>query len=169
MRIVPMLVLVAACGGSQPAVTPDAPAGADPDAAAPAIPTGPDGMQAWLAARHYQSWPAESAPHPSEGPHGGDVKAFLSPSLAESLAAGTEHPAGAASVKELYGGGSTVTGWAVSVKLAADSADGDGWYWYETFTTDAGGSADYQGVGLDLCTDCHGAGEDYVLIPYPLQ
>lgn len=162
MRYAP-IVLLAACGGGQ-ASTPDAPV-EEPTA----VPTEPAALQAWLATREYTAWPAESAPHPSDGPHGGSVRTFVTPDLAASLAAGTDHPAGAAAVKELFGDGDTVTGWAVSVKLAADSADGDGWYWYEVFTTDPSGVAPYQGVGLDLCTDCHAAGDDYVLIPFPLQ
>jgi hypothetical protein len=166
MRSAMMVLFLAACGGGR-AAAPDAPEVSD-DASA-AVPTEPAALQAWLAARTYQGWQAESAPHPSEGPHGGKVRTFVNAELAGSLAAATDHPAGAAAVKELYGDGDAVTGWAVEVKLAADSADGEGWYWYETFTTDPGGTADYQGVGLDLCTDCHVAGEDYVLSRFPLQ
>lgn len=164
---------LAACGGAP--ATRDAPTGAadapsgDPDAADDAIPTEPAALQAWLAARRYEGWPAESARHPSAGPHGGSVRTFVSPSLAASLAAGTDHPRGAAAVKELYGSGTTVTGWAVSVKLADDSADGANWYWYEAFSTEPDAEADYEGQGLELCTDCHGAGEDQILIPFPLQ
>lgn len=164
MRSVMMMALLAACGGGRAAGVPDGPA-EEPTT----IPTEPAALQQWLATGSYSRWQAESKTHPSEGPHGGHVRTFLSADLAASLAAGTDHPAGAASVKELYGDGTAVTGWAVSVKLTGDSADGDGWYWYEVFTTEPAGTADYQGVGLDLCTDCHVAGSDYVLIPFPLR
>jgi hypothetical protein len=164
MRSVTMMMLLAACGGGRAAGVPDAPA--DEPAT---IPTEPAALQQWLAAGNYSAWQSESKTHPSEGPHGGHVRTFLNPELASSLAAATDHPAGAASVKELYGDGTTVTGWAVSIKLAPDSADGDNWFWYEVFTTSPTGTADYQGAGLDLCTDCHVAGEDYVLIPFPLR
>lgn len=165
MRSVTVLVLLAACGGGRAAGVPDALVEEEPAA----IPTDPAALQQWLAAGSYSTWQSESKPHPSEGPHGGDVRTFLSADLAASLAAGTDHPAGAAAVKELYGDGPAVMGWAVSIKLAPDSADGDNWFWYEVFTTDPTGIADYQGAGLDLCTDCHVAGDDYVLIPFPLR
>lgn len=167
MRIV--VVALAACGGTQPPASTDATPARPDGAGEAAVPTEPAALQAWLAARSYEEWQAERAPHPSSGPHGGKVRTFVSASLAGSLAAGVDHPRGAAAVKELYGSGAEVTGWAVSVKLADDSADGDGWYWYEVFSTAPGAPADYAGVGLDLCSDCHVAGEDYVLIPYPLQ
>ena len=61
-----------------------------------------------------------------------------------------------------------MTGWAVSVKVEANGAAND-WYWYETFSTadDATPAADGQGVAL--CAGCHAGGTDYVLVPYPLQ
>jgi len=133
------------------------------------IPVEPAALQAWLAAGEYRDLPAESARHPSTGPHGGGVRTFVTPSLAASLATpGGEHPRGAAAVKELYDG-EELAGWAVSVKLGDASDGGDGWYWYEVFSTDPGAAPDYQGVGLPLCKNCHAAGDDFVLIPFPLQ
>lgn len=136
-----------------------------------ALPSGPPpteaaALLAWLQEGRYRDWAAESASHPSAGPHGGRVRTFLDPALFASLdAADTSHPAGAAAVKELYFNGDTVRGWAVMVKLQADSDDGRGWYWYETF----GSGAPLEGVGLGVCTGCHASGRDFVRIPFPLQ
>ncbi|MCY1006479.1 hypothetical protein OV079_13115 [Nannocystis pusilla] len=123
-------------------------------------------LEAWLAAGVYESWPAESQIHASAGPHGGNVRTFVNPALAESLATGATHPQGAASVKELYGDGTDeIVGYAVMVKLAPDSAGGDGWYWYERLDT----TVYADDIGVNLCTGCHGGGSDYVLTPWPLQ
>lgn len=124
-------------------------------------------LEAWLAGGVYKSWPAESQIHASTGPHGGNVRTFVNDALDASLAgAAAMHPQGAATVKELYGGGTdTIIGYAVMVKLAPDSANGDNWYWYERL--DATVYAD--GTGVGLCTGCHEGGSDYVLTPYPLQ
>ena len=63
-------------------------------------------------------------------------------------------------------GGGTRLGWAVMVKVQADSAGGDGWYWYETFD----GAVYADGTGEGLCTGCHsGGGTDFFLSPFPLQ
>jgi hypothetical protein len=97
----------------------------------------------------------------------------LSDELAASMATGNElHPAGSAVVKEMYGeDGKTLRGWSVAVKTQDDSADGEGWFWYEvTSTTDptrlGGGRA---GNGVPLCTGCHAGGWDFILSRYPLQ
>ncbi|WAS98581.1 hypothetical protein [Nannocystis punicea] len=126
-----------------------------------------EALEAWLAGGAYRSWPAESTVHASAGPHGGNVRTFVNPALADSLAAANVmHPQDAATVKELYGGGTDeIVGYAVMVKLAPDSASGDGWYWYERL--DVTVYAD--DTGVKLCTGCHGSGSDYVLTPWPLQ
>lgn len=153
----------AALDGCDDATTPTPTASPMPT---PPPPTEPDALLRWLQAGGYIDWAAESASHPSAGPHGGRVRTFLNPELFASLAAGeAQHPAGAAAVKELYFNGDTVRGWAVMVKLQADSDRGRGWYWYETF----GSGAPLEGVGLGTCTGCHSAGRDFVRIPFPLQ
>lgn len=130
------------------------------------IPSEPDALLSWLQGGGYVEWDAESAVHAGAGPHFGAVRTFLSEELVASLSAGAaQHPAGSATVKELYGGGDTLRGWTVSIKLEADSAGGEGWYWYEWY--DDAVLAD--GAGLGACTGCHAAGDDYVLIPFPLQ
>jgi hypothetical protein len=132
----------------------------------PQPPTNGAELLPWLEAGEYLGWTAESGVHPSSGPHGGGVRTFVNDVLHASLAAGSaSHPQGAAAIKELYGDGATVIGWAVEVKLQADSAGGDGWYWYERFQD----SVYADGTGEGICTGCHGGGNDYVLSPFPLQ
>ncbi len=129
-------------------------------------PTNSAELVPWLEAGEYLDWDAESAPHPSAGPHG-TVRTFFNDVLTASFEAGaSEHPQDAATVKELYDAGGSLDGWAVMVKVQADSAGGDGWYWYEVI----GASVFADGTGVALCTGCHsGGGTDYVLSPYPLQ
>lgn len=126
-----------------------------------------DALLAWLEAGNYMSWQAESGIHPSSGPHGGQVRTFFNDVLFDSFTQGlTAHPQGAVAVKELWGDGQSIIGWAVEVKVDADSQGGDGWYWYEKIgMTEYGG-----GTGISLCYGCHGGGGvDYVLTPWPLQ
>jgi len=132
------------------------------------VPTTPDELQAWLATKKYTCWARESKKHPSTGPHGGDIRTYLNAALDASMKGSGEHPQGAVAVKELYGSGNEVTGWAVGVKTQAASAGGAGWYWYESFGTGPGANR-IEGQNEALCTNCHAAGRDYVLIPYPLQ
>ncbi len=120
----------------------------------------------WLEAGEYLGWTAESDIHESTGPHLGDVRTFVNDVLFDSLDAGdAAHPMDAATVKELYGSGDTVLGWAVMVKVQADSAGGDGWYWYEYFDGDTISDS----LGDGLCTGCHSSGSDYFRSPFPLQ
>jgi hypothetical protein len=173
----PLAVLAAlatgsACGDSAP----EAPDGGAIDAVAAdarltedGVPTEATALQAYLVAGGYRSWTAESGPHPSAGPHGGRVRTYLSPGLARSLAQGGAHPKDAVAIKELYGSGSSVSGWAVEIKLSDSSNAGRGWYWYEVFSAQPGAKAATAGVGVSLCTGCHSAGRDYVQTPFPLQ
>lgn len=140
------------------------------DAATSNVPTDGTALLTWLQARSYASFPRESKVHASTGPHGGSVRTYVTPSLDASLAAkALEHPKGAAMVKEFYGGGSEVTGWAVAVKTDAASAGGDNWYWYEIFGTTSATKPVADGKGLPGCKGCHSGGKDFVLSPYPLQ
>jgi hypothetical protein len=130
------------------------------------VPTLGSVLRPWLEAGNYLDWPAESARHPSSGPHFGAVRTFLNPTVYASLQAGlSEHPAGSALVKELYGSGDALVGWAVMVKVQADSDGGNGWYWYERF----GSSTFASGTGEPGCTNCHSVGNDFIRIPFPLQ
>jgi hypothetical protein len=135
-----------------------------------AVPTSDGALFAYLQSGRYRSFAAESGVHPSAGPHGVGVRTYVNAPLESSFAAGaSSHPVGAAAVKELYAGdGTTLTGWAVEVKTQPDSAGGQGWYWYEVFST-TDGSRPISGPGHPVCTGCHSEGIDYVRIPYPLQ
>ena len=136
-------------------------------AAAQTPPTGADGLLPWLQAGHYRQWQSESRAHASTGPHFGKVRTYVNAPLAASLGAGNsagEHPRGVAAVKELFGMGEIVRGWAVSLKLAATSGGGARWYWFEYFD----GRLVADARGAPLCAGCHGAGRDFVLVPWPL-
>ena len=123
-------------------------------------------LEAWLAGGAYKQWAVESQVHASTGPHGGNVRTYVNAiALASLMAKNPEHPKDAATVKELYGGGDTIIGYAVSLKTAPTSNGGATWYWYERIDNTV--YADDLGVGL--CTGCHGGGADYILTPYPLQ
>ncbi len=131
------------------------------------IPSNSQALLPWLQAGNYQGWASESAPHDSAGPHFGLVRTFINDTLDGSLMAGGdgEHPQGSATVKELYGMGTTVLGWSVSVKTTATSDAGQGWYWYEVYNDTVFGD----GNGDGTCVGCHSSGQDYVRTPYPLQ
>ncbi len=133
------------------------------------VPLDAAALHEYLRGGAYRQWAGESAPHRSTGPHGGDVRTFVSPGLSASLQAGAAHPKDATAIKELYGSGDSVTGWAVGIKLAGDSDGGKAWYWYEVFSTQPGASPGFAGQGLPLCSNCHRDGRDYVLTPFPLQ
>ena len=98
------------------------------------------------------------------------MKVYLNPALDASFAAGNaSHPVGSIAVKEFYQDGKP-SGFAYSAKLDADSAGGDGWYWYEVFTDAPASTAPFAGKGVGLCKNCHaGGGRDFVLTTYPLQ
>jgi len=91
---------------------------------------------------------------------------FINQMLDDSLAAeNPTHPMGAAAVKEIFSDQDDFLGWAVEVKVEADSNGGDGWYWYEVIE----GNVYADGLGVGLCTGCHSnSGIDFVLTNYPL-
>ncbi len=133
-------------------------------------PANGDELFDWLKAGNYKSWVHESKQHPSAGPHPQAVIAYLNSILDESMASGADnHPQGAAAVKELFDGSGNLSGWAVSIKTDADSAAGQGWYWYEMLGTTVDSRVVADGNGVPLCFGCHTPGNDFVLIPYPLK
>jgi hypothetical protein len=132
-------------------------------------PTDSAALLKWLQAGSYKAWPKESAPHRSMGPHQTLVVTYLNPPLDQSMTAkAAAHPKGAAAVKELQDAGGKTTGWAVSVKTAPDSDGGKGWYWYEILGAPSGNVV-AQANGVALCSGCHKRGQDFVLIPHPLD
>ena len=130
----------------------------------PGPPTDPATLLAWLEAGKYTGWDAEAERHPSQGPHFEGVRTFVNPALLESLeAGGDDHPVGSSAVKELFGAGPEVGGWAVLVKVAPGSSV-DSWYWYESFE----GTEYAADTGVNGCGNCHGLGSDYIRTELPL-
>jgi hypothetical protein len=130
----------------------------------PQLPPGDvESLIAWLEAGEYDDWAAESGIHESTGPHFGNVRTFFNNVLVDSFEGGEAvHPIGAANVKELYGPGQSIRGWAVMVKREVDAGQ---WYWFEVWDGDV--LADT--VAWDVCEGCHSDGVDNVLTPWPLQ
>ncbi len=158
------------CGAGDEGLTAPSVSDAAGDVGGVAVPTDGAALLPWLQAREYAAFPKESKVHASAGPHGGSVRTYITPSLDGSLAAkASEHPMGAAMVKEFYGGASDVTGWAVAVKTGGSSAGGDNWYWYEIFGTTSATKPVADGKGLAGCKGCHSGGKDFVLSPYPFS
>jgi hypothetical protein len=123
-------------------------------------PAEPAALLEYLRTGEYRQWRAEPAPHPSDGPHFGDVQIYVNDALFDSLSAGaTVHPVGSTAIKELYGSGPNVRGWAVEIKTG-DEPDGDGWFWYERYD----GDVFAQSNGAGICTGCHSDGTDYVFV-----
>jgi hypothetical protein len=134
------------------------------------VPTSGADLFPWLQANEYAGFTAESGKHASTGPHGGNVRTFLNPILFDALSNGsTNFPVGSAAVKELWGNGTKLLGWAVFVKTQADSAGGNGFYWYENYSTTDASNPVADGNGVGLCSGCHSNGTDYFLTPFPLQ
>lgn len=139
-----------------------------------AVPTDQEELFSFLQAGKYKTFAAkETRTHGSAGPHtraGLPVRVFVDPVLNASLEAGdSPHPAGASVVKEMFDASGDLQGWAVMVKTSADSARGDGWFWYEVTDTKDGSNPVAAGNGVGLCTGCHFGGDDFVLTRYPLQ
>ncbi len=130
----------------------------------PQLPPGDvESLITWLEGGEYNDWQAESAVHASTGPHFGNVRTFFNNVLFDSFEDGKGvHPIGAANVKELYGPGNSIRGWAVMIKRQEDAGQ---WYWFEVYDGDVLSDT----VAWDVCEDCHGDGTDNVLTPWPLQ
>lgn len=123
----------------------------------PQVPPGnAKGMAAWLAAWEEEGWESEwsceatptaktdgAAAIHVHNDSDGKNRVCSNQALANAEA-GSELPKGAAGVKfvgdKIY----------VTVKVEADSDEGNGWYWYAP-----GGSP--EGVGIAECTGCHAA------------
>ena len=139
------------------------------------VPTDADALFVYLQEGGYKEFAHEEERHTSTGPHpdpqvreSHTVIAFFNSALDASLKAGNEaHPEGSAAVKEFYDANGDLSGWAVSVKTQAESATGQGWYWYEVTSVTDGSSPVAAGNGVALCWGCHGSGNDFVLSRYP--
>ena len=126
----------------------------------------PEEVEVVLAAiedESYLEWEAEAEPHPPVGnsPHPGEVRTFFNTALATSMGAGnTEHPVGAAAVKESWMNGE-LAGWFVEVKVT-EGEGGNTWYWWSDL-------AGVDAVGVGGCTGCHAVGIDFVTTVYPFD
>jgi len=122
-------------------------------------PTNNAKLIAWLNKKSYKTnFIAEPSLH--TGSHG-SVLTYYNPILALDLhAKKSVFRKGAAMVKELYSG-TTVVGYAVMVKtLQHTTAQGNDWFFYETFDTT--GQNPIFGKGLSTCTSCHQSGVDFL-------
>ncbi len=144
------------------------PVGGDVDPSA-LVPANSADLLPYLREGGYKDFVHESEIHTSRGPHA-DVLTYLNPVLEQSLAAGnSRHPVNSAAVKEIYRNGEHI-GWAVSVKTQPDSADGEGWYWYEILSmTNPNAVVADSPDGQGLCIGCHFSGLDFILIDFPLR
>ncbi len=139
------------------------------------VPTDTAALFRFLKDGKYKSFSAaESAVHPSRGPHakfGWPVRVFVDAKMQGALTAGNDaHPPGAAIIKEMYNRkGDRSMGWAVMVKTGADSDGGKGWFWYETTNTSDAADVVASGNGVPGCFGCHSVGTDFVLTSFPLQ
>ncbi len=165
-------VLAMAFGRGEPA---SAAGFSGPTAVSDTVPTDADALFTYLQEGRYKDFAHEAERHTSTGPHPDPqvrethtVIAFFTSVLDASLKAGNEaHPEGSAAVKEFYDANGDLSGWAVSVKTQAESATGQGWYWYEVTSVTDGSSPVAAGNGVALCWGCHASGNDFVLSRYP--
>jgi hypothetical protein len=126
--------------------------------------SGTDELEAWLEKGDYKSWACETVEHPQMkvSPHG--INRVCSNDLAAGFegSVSDERPVGTASVKEVFDDASALVGYAIGVKIAAESQGGRNWYWYErvqeNVVVDGLGDA---GLAKSVCVGCHaGAGSD---------
>lgn len=165
MRALVLVLVVSVGGGLGGCVSGDDPASlGDPVDDAELPPRGEADLAPWIDAGFYLDWACEPAPVDVRlgSPH---RPATRTCSNAAMLGGGTgEYPVGAAAVKELYGAGGAIIGYAVSRKLEVGQGAA-GWYWYERF---AGRSPNADGVGQGSCPACHAAAvRDYVYVVAP--
>ena len=133
-------------------------------------PTDGAALLKWLQSGAYKAWPKESAAHRSMGEHKTLVQTYLNPTVDKSLEAKSkEHPRGSAAVKELMDPAGKLSGWAVSVKTAAQGDGGKGWFWYEIRGTTPGSGVVANAQAVPLCLECHVKGRDAVLSEHPLE
>jgi len=144
-------------------------------------PQGGTAVEAWLAKGDYKNWTCEAAVHEARSPSPHGFNRICSNDVIAGAATGTDDwPEGAAAVKELYASATDAdpVGYAVYLKLDADSAGGSNWYWYERVPDDSTAPHDANGVVADgpgssgpaqtICVGCHaGAGSDTAHTPSP--
>lgn len=158
--------VLAACGGETGGNTGGSGGTGGGGAVSQTPPQGEAAVKAWLAGGDYQKWHCETAEHDARTPSPHGVNRICSNDAL--AAASAPFPQGSAAVKELWDkAGGTIIGYAVYLKLAADSGGGANWYWYEdnpTLNPPGGVVADGTGDSgnpKDVCVGCHvAAGSD---------
>lgn len=116
-------------------------------------------VKAWLDTKAYTKWACEPAPHPGRAGTGHSANRICSNGLLSRHGAG-EYPVGAASVKELFDGNGTLTGYAMLLKTKPGGVES--FYWYENIGASviANGQGD-SGSAKSVCKGCHdGAGKN---------
>jgi Cytochrome P460 len=122
-------------------------------------PTTAPELEQWLADGVYESWHCEADVHASRSPspHGYN-RICVNDAVADHIDETDPWPEGAAAVKELYSDAKAKQpkGYAVYLKVAEDSDQGAGWYWYErigdSVPADGLGNA---GAAKSVCVGCH--------------
>lgn len=131
-------------------------------------PEGAAALKPWLEAKSYAAWDCQPQSHPPLpiSPHLFSRVCVTTQARGRAVGrgdAGSPFPNGAAAVKELLGAdGKTPSGYAVTLKIAEDSADGAGWYYYEEAKAidPSGPIADGRGDDAKIretCANCHSA------------
>ena len=121
-------------------------------------PQGAAALNEWLATGVYLNWNCEIAPVNRDSAHGSN-RVCSNDIIAQDLQSSNVTPwrQGAAAVKELYNDNlSTIIGYAVYIKTAPNSSNGENWYWYEIINNSI--VADTLGDGF--CARCHSRAED---------
>jgi hypothetical protein len=112
-------------------------------------PQGSAALEAWIKTGTYKMWACEKAVSRPR-PHGAHGRTRVCSNALMSGHREGPFPVGAAAVKELYGHGDDITGYAVSRRVKPGPG-GDAWYWYER----TGPNVYEDGVGASGCADCH--------------
>lgn len=126
--------------------------------------TGARDIEAWLSAGHYRSWRCEPMRHAARPGSAHSANRICSNAALSGSEGTGEYPVGAASVKELFDSAGSLTGYAVSVRVAAGSAP-SAWYWYERLAPGrvVADSTGERGGARAICASCHiGASRDNV-------
>ena len=143
-----LVFLMAACGGPESNSNPNP--SSDPQSA----PTSAAALSAWLQTGVYKQWHCENqASEKTGGDPAIHVHGVNRVCVNDAVSNGAKpYAAGATTVKEVHTGGA-VTKLYVAVKTQADSAGGQGWYWYDGAPGETGNGSN----GRVACVGCHSA------------
>ena len=126
------------------------------DGEPPPPPVDADQLYTWLREGHYEHWRSESAKLP--GLNDTRRRVFVN-----DLVHPNGSPVGAAAVREIWDrDGDEQLGWSALIKTE------NGWWFYETFDVQHGGTA-FAGFDAPGCTGCHHQAPDVIQSTLPLQ